>query len=324
MPHPDADVYYQLAPSLSAALNTYPANISAAGILPGDWQQHGAACLHPSHRQARASPWCKLLGWWWAATQSHRHQWAIGLDTDAFIDEHSTPVNKFVPDFLLGRPYWGAPPGKEALTLFVDPGRADGSGLVYLRDPDALCTSRYANSGFVLARAGPDAEALLRRWWNVNDPIFALQHPYEQDAFGTLWRAGLGNVSSVVCCVDGGFFYSAIPRQWVRHYPGGFAMRERVAMIKDAAIAHGINATVFADLIAEMRTIGAVRALDQAALSADMASRTALEPGGGVFDSGCGGNQCRDEVASDPNFGVTPGLSKRTPPYVRRPQPAAP
>ena len=313
-------MYFQLAPTLSAALKTYPANVSAAPYLSDESKLRPAACLHHANRVVRAAPWCKLLGWWWAATQSDRHEWAIGLDSDAFIDEHAVPVDRFAAEFLSGRPFWGAPPGEGILTLFRDPGYADGTVLDDPSDPEGACTSRYANTGFVLARAGAAAEALLRRWWDVNDPAGAVTHPFEQDAFGALWRAGLGNTTTVVCSVDRGFFIPWVPHQWVRHIPGGFKMSQRIEFIKKAAVAHGINATVFSDIITEMHYVGAVRSLDQATLSGELASRSAAEPGGGTFDVACR-RQCRDEMASDPNFGVTPGLSKRIPPYVRKRRP---
>lgn len=251
-----------------------------------------------------------------------RFSWVVGLDTDAFIAEHSTPVDRFVTDFLAGRPYWGATPGHGDLTLFRDPGRPDGTDVKETSSADAMCTSRYANTGFVLARAGRAAETLLRRWWNVRDHVLALSHPYEQDAFGALWRAGFGDNISVVCSEDRGFFRPEVPRQWVRHFTAGIKHTERVALINDAAERVGINSsTFFAELITKMHAVGAVRQLDQAKLVSDMQARTANEEGGGIYYSPCHLNQCRDEDVTNPKFGTAPGLSRRHPPWIRTPQP---
>lgn len=313
-----------LSPSLAAVLPSYPPNISyAADIEPADWAtaQHPRltpACLHPSLRHARAPPWCKLLGWWWGVTQSPRHTWVVGLDSDAFISNHSLPVHLIATEFLRGRPRWGADPAESHLIAFNEPvcHREEMRDVTRL---DSCCLSRYANTGAVLARAGATGEMLFRRWWDVDDTSQALMHPFEQDDFGALWREGYGNFSSTVCLSGGGHFSPDAPNQWIRHFPGSYVMRERHEFMRAAAKAVGINASTFPGIIADMRASGAVRPLDQVAIAMDMAARTAAEAvsGKGVFLGGCLGNhQCGDELHGDPNFGVTPGMSRRTPPFV--------
>jgi hypothetical protein len=247
--------------------------------------------------------------------QGDRHDWLVGLDSDAFIANHSIPVHLVASEFLHGRPHWGADPADSHLIAFNEP-ICHTREMLDVGKTNSCCLRRYANTGFVLGRVGATAESLLRRWWDVDDIPQALLHPFEQDDFGTLWRDGLRNATSVVCVSSGGFFRPDAPNQWMRHFPGGYVMRERHQWIRAAAETVGVNASTFPGIISEMISTGAVRPLDQAALSAMIAARTAAEPGGGTHVEGCVGNlQCSDEPHGDPAFGVTPGLSRRTPPF---------
>jgi len=157
---------------------------------------------------------------------------------------------------------------------------------------------RYANTGAIIGRVGATLETLLRRWWDVDNTAQSLMHPYEQDDFGVLWREGWRNVFSVVCLSGGGAFSPVAPNQWMRHFTGGYVMRERHQWIRAVAETVGVNASTFPGIISEMLATGVVRSLDQAAISGSMAARTLAEPGGGVFYSGCLGEPAMQRRAA--------------------------
>lgn len=260
--------------------------------------------VHPLLKHTRMMGWGKLP-LWWAATQDSRFDWVVGLDSDAFISEQDVPLERFPAEFLRGQPYWGALPGEGALTLMRDSWYANdfilesGNQLLDLEpgnpDPDAYCSKRYANTGFALMRSGPVSEMLLRRWWDVNDPVRTAQWSFEQDAVGVLWRAGgsvRGNVT-VACSKHHGFFKPSTPGQWVRHIVA--PQSRRTEIVRNFALSIGINATVYNQLVAEMRSSGTLKTVDEAAFSAitqDMAARSSQAAGGATFDPHCGGDEC--------------------------------
>lgn len=197
------------------------------------------ACYHASSQAFRHASWSKILACWTASSASTSiddSRWAVYLDSDCVVSNHSTSVDAFVAEQRTHSMVSG-PPIDSAVAAFAN-------DLPYKRG--------MPNAGTFLFRPGPAASAFFTHWWNAPDLGFGLKRTWEQKSLST-WFNTSEWVTRVTVMDTAPFMdFSYTGDMWLRHYIGSFNPARRMKRLRADLQTLGIDEAEFASLLREV------------------------------------------------------------------------
>jgi len=202
------------------------------------------SCLHPSLKQFRASPWCKLLACWDALLSSKTNEYShiIYIDSDAYFNpicSHRS-LEKAIRD-------WNS----IDINLVV---RRPAAGITFF-DNFPYEETVPCSGFFVMDLSYHNIGDMIKEWWDANLSYKNFHHAYEQVALHDLLRGKSKslyiNFSSISLQHEKQFHYSV--SNWVRHIGSTEMPENNRHLLFKRVISTSINSSTFAEYLAEIR-----------------------------------------------------------------------